>query len=117
MREFSFTDFLKTVAVAAIICVASVLTASAQCPGGVCPQPRVVNAPPVPLYRAPVRRAIYEFFTPAGVLQQGYLVRPVTPLTYEQAVKNAAYWNAQAAKLGAQQPVNVAPPVAQPLAR
>ena len=92
--------FLVVAVVAALIIIASCLTAVAQCPtcpGGVCPRPVVVAAEPV--FRAPIRESIYKFLTPQGAIVYGYYRGPVQPVTREQALRNAAYWQEQAAKL------------------
>jgi hypothetical protein len=96
--------FLAILGIVALISALSVLTARAQCatcPGGNCPRPSVVYAPK-PIFRAPVRESLYSFLTPQGVVVQGYYRGPAQPVTREQALRNAAYWQAVADKLGAQ---------------
>ena len=94
------------VAVIACLLAATPATVKAQCPGGVCPNQGVIYSQPLPVYRAPVReainrasRAVYEFVTPEGYVYQGYIVRPLRPVTREQALRNATYWQQQAAML------------------
>jgi hypothetical protein len=79
------------------------LEAKAQCPGGICPaRPQPIYVAPQPVFRAPVREALYKFLTPQGYVVYGYYRGPVAQqIDREQALRNAAYWNAEAAKLGA----------------
>jgi hypothetical protein len=98
-----FAKFLQLLAVVAVICLFSVLTARAQCPGGVCyQQPQPIYVAPQPVFRAPLREAVYKFLTPQGHVVYGYYRGPVAPVSREQAIANAAYWQERARQLGGQ---------------
>jgi hypothetical protein len=107
--------FLSLLAIAAVICVLSVLTASAQqynCPdcqrnvtvprGAVVPPQFSIVTAPQPVFRAPLREAVYKFLTPQGHIVYGYYRGPVAPVSREQAIANAAYWQERARQLGGQ---------------